>query len=318
MISPLVHIGYHKTGTSWLQTFLFENEAAGFCTPISRKRELPEALILPHHLDFDGAALRELFAPKLEDASTRGLVPIVSAERLSGNPHSGGYDSHDIAERLREVFPQARVLAVIREQKSMILSTYKQYVRVGGTCRLRDYLQPPYYRGRMPLRTPLFQFEYFRYDRLISLYQSLFGRDNVLILPYETFRADAPAFVSRIIEFAGARHCDLPYNARINDALSPATVALKRKTNFLAARDSLNPSVLIPIPRAKRTMDALTRTVGKAIPQGAQKSIEAKWKQEIASAVEGRYGESNRLTAEITGLDLGSFGYDMTAIESRT
>ena len=61
---------------------------------------------------------------------------MVSFPRLSGHPYSGGYDSRMIADRVAEVFPEARILIVIREQRSMIVSTYKQYVNAGGEARL--------------------------------------------------------------------------------------------------------------------------------------------------------------------------------------
>jgi len=49
-------------------------------------------------------------------------VPVLSAERLSGNPDSGGYDSVHVAEYLAATFPEARVLIVIREQADMLVS----------------------------------------------------------------------------------------------------------------------------------------------------------------------------------------------------
>ena len=38
--------------------------------------------------------------------SSRRLFPVITQERLSGSPHSGGYDSQVIAERLRAGFPR--------------------------------------------------------------------------------------------------------------------------------------------------------------------------------------------------------------------
>ena len=72
-----------------------------------------------------------------------GLSPVVSFERFSGNPFSGGYDSKEIADRLVQVFPDARVLVVVREQRSMIVSTYKQYVREGGALPPSKFMLPP-------------------------------------------------------------------------------------------------------------------------------------------------------------------------------
>ena len=72
-----------------------------------------------------------------------GLSPVVSFERFSGNPFSGGYDSKEIADRLVRVFPDARVLVIVREQRSMIVSTYKKYVREGGALPPSKFMRPP-------------------------------------------------------------------------------------------------------------------------------------------------------------------------------
>ena len=100
-------------------------------------------LIYPNALDFSPQICKKYFYPKLLEATTGGLIPVLSYERLSGNPHSGGYDSKEIANRLVQVFPDAKILIVIREQKDIILSTYKQYIIEGGACTVKRYLHPP-------------------------------------------------------------------------------------------------------------------------------------------------------------------------------
>ena len=148
----LIHIGYHKTSTTWFQKFLFNNSAIRFILPWRNPEILP-VLVYPHALDFAPHTCRKYFQAAILEAQNCGLIPALSSEELSGNPHSGGYASKELADRLAAVFPEAKVLIVIREQKSMIVSTYKQYVKVGGTYSLANYLQPPV-RGRE--RIPLF------------------------------------------------------------------------------------------------------------------------------------------------------------------
>jgi hypothetical protein len=92
-------------------------------------------LVRARPFDFDAATVRSEFEPMLADAEREGLLPIVSFPRLSGHPYSGGYDSRPIADRIAQVFPEARILIVIREQRSTIVSTYKQYVHAGGEGR---------------------------------------------------------------------------------------------------------------------------------------------------------------------------------------
>jgi hypothetical protein len=45
MSSLLIHIGYHKTGTTWVQRFLFESEAVGFSQPLQRGEDVGEWLV---------------------------------------------------------------------------------------------------------------------------------------------------------------------------------------------------------------------------------------------------------------------------------
>ena len=96
---------------------------------------------------------RETFETGIRDAVERGLVPVLSAERLSGNPDSGGYDSVHVAEYLAATFPEARVLIVIREQADMLVSGYERYVRNGGPGTLRQYGSPPWAPRALPTST---------------------------------------------------------------------------------------------------------------------------------------------------------------------
>jgi hypothetical protein len=90
---------------------------------------------------------------------------------------------------------------VVREQKSAILSTYRQYIKGGGCGSTRDFLLPPPSGGGKKL--PLFSFEHFKYHRLAGYYRRLFGEDRVLVLPYEMFVRTPPLFVEEIIHFSG-------------------------------------------------------------------------------------------------------------------
>lgn len=309
-INLLLHIGYHKTGSSWLQEHLFRNEEVGFCTPFNKSRDLAEYLIAPNSLDFDLQAAQEYFYPKLREVADRNLVPVVTSERLSGSPHSGGFDTKDIAERLVRVFPNAKVLVVLREQKSMILSTYRQYVRGGGRCTIRHYLEPlPDIGGK---KVPLFSYNYFEYHRLISLYYDLFGKENMLILTYEQFRKVPLEFANAITSLAGVKKVEqLPFSDVVNVAESPFAITLMRRFSFVAKRSRVNPSVMFDSPRLRVAVREFIRVASSAVPKSTQNKIEAGMKKEIADLVGDRYKASNRKVAEMTGLDLGRFGYDM-------
>lgn len=307
MVRPLIHIGYHKTGSSWLQKHLFDNLDVGFVSPFSRP-DMKALLVNPNALDFQREKARALLLPPILGVSKRSMTPVLSEERFSGNPHSGGYDSKEIANRLRSVIPEARVLIVIREQKGMILSTYRQYVLIGGPCSLNAYLHPPSTK-----RIPLFDFEHFKYHRLIALYQELFDRSNVLVLPYEMFQQQPDLFVSRITQFADARTPrDLSYSSGVNVSLSGLSIALKRHLNRFLVRDSVNPGSLINAHRLNVTIEYTFRLFDALLPRYFLSSFDRRLRERIAEVVRDRYRESNNESVLLTDLDLGSYGYDVS------
>lgn len=290
-MTVLVHIGYAKTATSWLQEHLFANEGTGLGWIRKEAGNPVRRLIDDDPLDFDAAATRAAIDPLLDAVRGRGLVPVVSVERLVGHPFSGGYDSKEIADRIAAVFPEGRVLEVIREQRSMILSTYKQSVRAGSAATVEEFLDPPRSKSR---RVPWFDFRFFEYDRLLGRYQRLLGPERVLALTFEQFADDAAAFVRAIGEFAGRPLGDdvvaqLPLGARENAAPSARAIEAQRRKNF-TVRSELNPAVAAaPLERDAPDDQALRAVVN--------------------AAVGDRYAASNTRTAELTGIDLARYGW---------
>ena len=71
---------------------------------------------------------------------------IISDEELSGNPHTngnGGLMQRLILERLKLLTEsyEIKLFCTIRKQTEVIESSYRQYIKKGGTRRLDEYLQ---------------------------------------------------------------------------------------------------------------------------------------------------------------------------------
>jgi hypothetical protein len=300
-VALLIHIGYHKTGTSWLQQYVWRSTVLGFGR-ISGEGRAKEAIVAPHDLEFDPDACRSVFAGRIATAEQRGLVPVLSAERLCGDMLYGAYDSATIARRLAAVWPEAKVLAVVREQREMILSSYREYVAGGGLLRLEDYLRRP--PARFPHPWP-FNPVHFEYVRLVGLYRQLLP--EVLVLPYELFRDDARAFVGGIVEFAGAPAASGAIDALPTDVVAnpaAAGVGLRRPANLLL-RGRLNPWAPFGAKSGagKLLADAVDRAAALP-PDDRERQLAI-----VSECIGPRYRESNRRLAELVGLDLGAFGY---------
>jgi hypothetical protein len=309
--TPLLHIGYPKTATSWLQVHLFCDRSQANLVAAATSAKINRAIVGPNALDFDPASTRRRFERRIRRVEETGAVPVVSAERLSGAPHAGGYDSRELAARLKAVFPEGRILIAIREQRRMIGSLYRQYVRAGGTLSLRDYLSPPR-KGRHAM--PSFELDHLRYDRLIRLYMSLFGEARVLVLPFELFAEQPDEFVSRIVRFANPEATDwsparLPYDRHENPAFTWTYASLRRRLNRHLVRHRLNPTPRFPIGERKRSLDRMLSRVDRLVPKGFHRRVDRRMTTLVENASGDRFRESNRSTVELTGLDLGRHGY---------
>ena len=305
--APLLHVGYHKTATTWLQRGLFREEAGAFVAPC-RRGEVVDSFIRCNPFEFDALDSRAVFADRIKAALERGLVPVISHEQLAGNAHTGGHNSRAVADRLAEAFPEARVLIVIREQQAMVLSVYKQYVRAAGAASLRRYLNPP--RRGSDRGIPLFDPSFLEFHRLIAHYMERFGAAQVLVLPFESLRHDAAGFIDRIVGFAGARPPSALATVAVNATISGAAATLKRAVNVVFVRDALNP--LAPV-ESRRVADAVkTRfdRIDRWIPAGVRHRSDEKLRAGVRAELGGRYRDSNRETAALTGIDLAALGYE--------
>jgi hypothetical protein len=313
MVRPLVHIGYHKTGTSWLQRYLFSGKAgAGFRT-CGSEGDAKRELVRPHDLEFDPKQAYAWYEPRFERIAAEGLVPVVSAERLCGDTLYGGHDSARLAERLAATFPDGRVLIVIREQRGIIFSNYQEYVGSGGLLPLDRYLHMPKRAHPWPC-----DLRHFAYDRLVSHYHRLFGAENVLVLPYELFRRDPVDYVTRIAGFAGASPPpgaleSLPFGVIVNRSVPAQTIAAKRRANHVL-RGRLNPWA--PVSDRKklgRRLKVLLIRSTRRLPNRFEQRTKTSMTETIRSTVGDYYRASNARTSELIGIDLEALGYDVPA-----
>ena len=103
-LEPLIHVGYHKTGTTWLQRRVFTDAKLGFSS-VTPPRLVNEAFVDHGPFSFDAASTRELLRSSVEASERDGTTLVISQERLSGDPMQGSLDARSIADRLVESIP---------------------------------------------------------------------------------------------------------------------------------------------------------------------------------------------------------------------
>lgn len=237
----LIHAGYHKTGTTFLQKYLFVDHNAGFCLPVN-KIHLRNSIIRTNPFEFDPKEVRNEYMPAISEAIKMNMLPVLSHEQFTGQPAGSGYglrrrqreiSRKEIANRLYACFPEARILIVIREQKDMIKSIFKYFV-CGWQGKLSASIE--LFLDQTMLKNgygPLFNLDYLRYHHVIEHYQTLFGSSSVKVLPYELLRDNPLSFVNQINRFTGNDKVDDIQNEIVNETKSASLCALKRFLNRL-------------------------------------------------------------------------------------
>jgi hypothetical protein len=297
----LIHIGYPKTATTWLQTRVFPLDLDGWFQPIGDRRSILTTFVTADGFRFDPCIARATLERDLRGAVSGGRVPVISHERLAGIGSSGGYDAQPIADRLARTFPEARVLIVIREQERMVLSTWQQYVREGGACSLKRYLDPP-----RDDNLPLFRFEQFEYDAIINYYRQRFTPQRVCVLPLELLARTPHTFVRTLGEFAGVSTTpEIDYSA-VYAGLSGLSLAILRRMNYVVGRNDVNPAA--PFRGHRRIGNLLTR-LDRVVPERVSAVPTWLGTSRVRHLVGDRYRLSNVTTSELTKLDLAGLGY---------
>ena len=304
MKSAIVHLGYHKTATTWLQTQVFPRAVSHDFVP---RRTVQEAFLAPPGLHFSPERAAEVLGLQGRDRPV-----LLSEENLSGYLHNGGlhgFLAPEVARRIRQVLPDARIVIFIRNQFEICRASYAQYVSGGGTWGPRRYFETArHVRGALtrPWKAPVFEFEHFEYDRLVAHYDSLFGADRVHVYPYEWLR-DRGAMLARM-----AGDLDLALDAlpegqdRANRSLGGFGLSVMRGVNLFTRQSVVNKDRIVDLPGGQVLRHGAKWLVGRLPGFNRRPArLPAGVRQRIAE----HYPQSNRRLLALRDLPLGELGY---------
>jgi hypothetical protein len=206
-----IHIGYGKTGSSWLQEKLFcDHRQIHYFGQTSSF--YPKWLMELHYGDedrFDREKSR--IKATIMDAHARddGRVCLLSSEPFT----NFGYLKSQ-AKRIQAVFPNPRIIMVLRHPIDLIESFYKHNVREGHFfLPIEEYLDWKTLPFALHKRPPVCLPDLF-FDDVIDYYAFLFKRENILVLQYEHLANDPNEFASRLGDFIGVDFGDVSRLAR--------------------------------------------------------------------------------------------------------
>jgi hypothetical protein len=202
----LIHIGYAKAGSTFLQHWFEAHPEIAFV-----------------HGGLAGYANVWDVARQACVAPPHPRCRVTSAEQLGAPYAVAGTDVHHerdftppdlqaeerVCAELAHLFPTAHVLLVTRGFLGTVASSHSQHVREAGTIdfHVARRAAPPDVLARA-----------LDYDQLVRTYRQAFG-DRLLVLPYELLRDDPSAFLDRLQRRLGLTTPG-PMPGRLNESLS--------------------------------------------------------------------------------------------------
>jgi hypothetical protein len=190
--SIIIHIGYHKCASTYLQHYVFPKIPANY---IWCKRHIVDSIQSQTSFEKDSLIqwLKEKIVRKYKGSPYD--VTILSHEELSGHPHGYKRDlPFIVANNLKDAFPYAKILIVIRHQLDYLVSLYTYRVAIKGmeSRSISQFLEKERDSGL---------FEKLEYDRLIEYYMSLFGKEHVRVIPLELLKTNSGSFHEQLAAF---------------------------------------------------------------------------------------------------------------------
>lgn len=235
MSNVAIHIGFPKTGSTFLQAYFREHPSIHYDRSVFR------------HYQETGKVGDELLPKEVS-----GKHYVLSEEHLSiwaGRPEKNDLKTYNInydirqmqatvANRLAAIFPGAKVLIVTREYDSLISSLYSQYLLTGGTCSFSYFST-----HHSALVRQMYDYQYVSHT-----YQQQFGSANVLQLPFELLLQNPKDFLHEIEQFFGFPHFNFNGNV-INPSIHRKWMNAVRLLSMVA----LPTLKLLPEPMRQKT-----------------------------------------------------------------
>lgn len=316
----LIHIGYPKAASSLLQSTLFSGQDP-FIKPLNiqgkpfvgyqksggrlffnRRSHGVDSYLDPFEYSFE--KVREAITSATDNDAK---VTCLSNELWAGHPFSGGITAKEYADRFYKTLPEAKILIIPRNQVDMIFSAYVHYVvRVQGGCTLEGFLL-----NNKHSQIPFHNLSYYNYDKLTEYYIGLFGKDNVLVHPFEVLTKHGEKdFFKQIYDFLGVE-AKVDFSEVEKNTTNYSKYILLRRFLFLNSFTVGGPISTYRMPRLLAIKEPFLKLLSPFVRKSSIKKAISSDKELIRNCLGDDMKQSNLNLQRYVSHDLKTLGYDL-------
>lgn len=200
-----IHIGLHKTGTTFLQRNFF---------PFYKNV----------HYSNKGISFKKFPYNKCHNF-------LISNEALSGRPwnvdwlegkendFSWFYSFQVAIENLKVIFPEAHIVIVFRRHGDLVCSLYKQYIQEGGVLKFEEFYGPAGVIKESDLN----------FSRRLKFLQQKFSK--VSVLSFEDFKEEGAEYFNSFFKAQGFDTSSSSNKKKENSSISGNKIEILRRIN---------------------------------------------------------------------------------------
>jgi hypothetical protein len=324
-----LHLGMPKTGTTFLQARCFPY-LKGVRYRDQQMMDLLDSVIYTNPTFLDLQKIHQ----EAEDVLAKivGESLLISHERLFGNMLMNYRDNLYLTTCLRGLFPEAKIIIVIRRQDDLVESIYKQSLQSSYHQRINrflNYRDKKFEDARDQPALPNLDVKQLNLHKYMQTYVEQFGRDSLLVLPYELLKHDQSAFLDRLFAFLNVEPFYPEKNSLENRSYSWLSSHLALLLNRFVRVEWDGSSLMQFIPdkpfsdflkertsksRLYRILGGINRrlTLRHLLQNGVDRVVYVKGNlisRKKRQAILALHKESNHALDEEFGLDLQRFGY---------
>ncbi len=324
MFNIVIHAGYAKAASSTLQRYLF-NEHPGINNlsifPIQniglsgesdedrktgniylnddRLMDFYKSLVLLDDQDYDEDKAKECFNYLKTRYFREDKINLFSSERFTTVFYSF-CDLKAKAFRLKRLFPDARILFIIRNQFDIIRSQYRDHPFDPNDFSGGKPVNPDVWVNLEDEKKPFNFFDSINYYNVIRMYREIFGEGKVNVLPFEEIVTDLPSFSKKISGILS-----------IDPGITEELLSGKRDNTGVSWKFNLARSLRRKLFPGRTIMDKLPAGLQKGLGNYLKKgtSHKVKFRGETEQRLIDIFARSNKLLSEEMNLDLRQYNY---------